>query len=843
MKKSANIEMFYFFLKIVLPTLLSIILFAVSVFLVIIPSFENKIMDDKKEMLHELTDTAWSILEESEEMYKKGEISLKEAKERAILRVKDLRYGYKRKDYFWIIDMHPRMIAHPYKPELVGKDLSNYKDQSNKKLFLDSVNLVKQKGSGFISYMWQWMDKPGRVEHKLSYVKGFKPWGWIVGTGIYLEDVDQEIFSMRKNIVAISLGIMAFVSLLLFFAAHQSLKIERKKEIAEDNLRESREKYKALVEASTQGLIMFLEGVFFHSNQAFMTMMGYTASELHKLNFSEIESGGENYFESLLSGLDVPEQCEAKLKRKDGSLFDAILSSSIISFAGKKGFIIIVKDVSGQKLIEQKKLEEERENLITELQTALLFLHQPLKSCLSEIVSCKQSTNVREAAGIMKNQNRRSLLVESENGGFVGIATQKDISDLVAEGGNIERPVSEIMSSPLIAITEQSLVFEAAIQMQENGISHIAVKNKEDKIISVIGNNELLQVQRYSPASMLHEIGKAETAEEIIAMRGKIPLLIKALIDCGVDAKNITKTNSGISDLIHKKLIGFAIKELGTPPAQFCFMAMGSEGRMEETLLTDQDNAIVYEDVSLEDQEKTEKYFKELSGMVCGWLEKTGYKKCEGNIMATNPEWRGSLTKWKKHFSEWISAASPQDLLEFNIFFDFRSVYGNRQLTSSIREHIDELLAVNPSFFLHLAQNCLLYNPPVGMFGKISVKTKGEHAEKFSIKEAMKPVINFARIYCLKNNIEITNTLFRLDRLFEKEVISESTHREAIQVYNFLMRLRFSHQALLIEKGKEPDNYINPKELSGIERDILKKVFSQIAAFQSKLSFDFKGAA
>ena len=833
-----------FFLKIILPVLLTIILFSVSVFDIIIPAFENRIMDDKKEMLRELTDTAWSILEESEAMCRNGEITMEEAKQRAILRIKDLRYGNSRKDYFWIIDMHPRMIAHPYKPELEGEDLTNYRDQTSKKFFLESVNMVRQSGNGFISYMWQWKDKPERVEPKLSYVKGFKPWDWILGTGIYLKDVRQEISSITNKIFMLSLGIIVLVSLLLFFAAQQSFKIEREKELAEEGLEESREKYKALVEASTEGLIMFLEDIFFHSNQAFLTMMGYSAAELHKTDFRKIVSDtGDNYFEALLDGLELPEPYETQLKRKDGSLFDAILSHSVISFAGKKGVVIIVKDVSGQKLIEQKKLEDERESLITELQTALLFLHQPLKCCLKEIVSCNKGTSVKEAAQLMKEKNSTSLLLETQNGDFSGIVTNKDMSEALADGVDPNAPVSKIMSFPLLSISEQALVFEAAIKMQEKGVGHLAVKGKDDKIISVIGNKELLQVQRYSPSSMFHEIGKTKNAEEIISNRNKLPFLVKTLIECGVDAKNITKINSGISDIILKKFVAFAIKELGKPPAQFSFMAMGSEGRMEETLLTDQDNAIIYEDVSPGNKEKVEEYFKNLSEMVCDWLEKAGYKKCEGHIMASNPKWRCSLSEWKKYFTEWITEATPQYLLEFNIFFDFRSVYGEKQLTNSLRNHIDELLPANPPFFLHLAQNCLLYNPPVGMFGNISVKAKGEHAETFSIKEAMKPVTNFARIYSLKNNIKITNTFYRLGELHEKGIISDSTHNEAVQVYNFLMRLRFKHQALLIERGKEPNNHINPKDLSNIEREILKKVFSQITAFQSKLSFDFKGTA
>ncbi len=844
-----NLKRFSFFLKIVLPVFLAVGVFAASVFAIIIPAFKKRIMDDKKEMIRELTYTAWSILEESEAMRKEGKMSKEEAQKKAILRVKDLHYGKNRKDYFWIIDMRPIMIAHPYRPELEGQNLNDFEDLAHKKLFREFVKVVKKQGSGYVTYMWQWKDDPKRIELKLSYVKGFKPWGWIIGTGIYMEDLKHEISAMTNRIIAISLLVLALIFLLLFFVTQQSLKIERKKEQAEKNLIESREKYKTLVDASTEGFIMLLEGKYFYSNQAVLNMLGYTNAEMANIDLRNIiaEEGQQkndslkNYLEDLLAGKDIPMQYEAKLRKKNGSLTDTLLSGSSISFSGKEGCIIIVKDVSAQKLLEQKKLEDEKQKLVTELQTALLFLHQPLKCCFKEIVSCKTSLPIKEAAKLMTSERRSSILIKSDNGDFVGIVTDRDISMAVANGRNLNAPASEIMSSPLISIPEQALIFEAAIMMQDKKIRHLTVKDKSGKIINEISNNELLQVQRYSPASMIHEIGAAASPDEIASSRGRLPLLIKALVDCGVDAKNITRINTSISDLILNKFIKFAIDELGEPPVWFTFVTMGSEGRMEETLCTDQDNAIIHEDLLPEQEKIARKYFEKLAEKVCGWLEKAGYKRCEGLVMATNPKWRCSLSEWKKHFSTWITSATPQNLLEFNIFFDFRAVYGDRQLSKDLKKHINELLNNTPPFFLLLAENCLLYNPPIGMFGKISVKTSGKHADTFSIKEAMKPLINFARIYSLKHEINTTNTLARLDGLFEKGIITESTHNEMAHVYNFLMRLRFSHQASAISDGNEPDNHINPKNLTNIEREILKKTFSQIAACQTKLSFDFKG--
>ena len=174
-----------FFVRIVFPTLLAIVLFIIAMFVIIIPSFERTIMDRKKEMIRELTNSAWSILAEFEREEKAGTYTKEEAQKLAILRIETLRYGIEDKDYFWITDMHPRMIMHPYIPELNGTDLTDYKDPNGKRLFVEFVDVVKKSGHGYVEYSWQWMDDPNHIVPKISYVREFKPWEWIIGTGIY----------------------------------------------------------------------------------------------------------------------------------------------------------------------------------------------------------------------------------------------------------------------------------------------------------------------------------------------------------------------------------------------------------------------------------------------------------------------------------------------------------------------------------------------------------------------------------------------------------------------------------------------------------------------------------
>ena len=258
-----------FFISIVFPSILAIGLFILSIYLVIIPSFEGNIMEEKKVMISELTNTAWSLLEEYEQEYKNGNFTKEEAQRLAASRIKRIRYGQERKDYFWIIDRHPTMIMHPYTSELIDSDLTNYEDPKGKKLFVEANELVAKNGDGFIEYMWQWKDDSSRIVPKLSYVKGYDPWEWIIGTGIYLEDVKEEIRILRNRLLRISFLITLVISTILSFVIRQSLGIENKRKDAESKLLMSRQKYKSLVEASTEGTLMFLNETIIFSNVKF----------------------------------------------------------------------------------------------------------------------------------------------------------------------------------------------------------------------------------------------------------------------------------------------------------------------------------------------------------------------------------------------------------------------------------------------------------------------------------------------------------------------------------------------------------------------------------------------
>ena len=240
--------------RILLPTLLTVGLFVVILFVIGIPMLEDLIFQRQRTMIRMLTESAWSVLAHQEEKVRQGALSLEEAQEAARQEVRAMRYGPRMKDYFWINDMRPRMVMHPYSPELEGQDLAGYADPDGKRLFMAFVEVVKASGAGYVDYRWQWKDDPTRVVPKLSFVKGFPPWGWIIGTGIYIEDVGAEIARFRRKTALASSGVLLVVLAMALIVNHQGLQADRRRSDAEARLRRSEASYRSLVENIDLGI-------------------------------------------------------------------------------------------------------------------------------------------------------------------------------------------------------------------------------------------------------------------------------------------------------------------------------------------------------------------------------------------------------------------------------------------------------------------------------------------------------------------------------------------------------------------------------------------------------------
>src|SRR3990167_6396157 len=308
--------------RIVLPSALAVILFIAATFLFIIPSFERNMMDRKRETIRELNNSAHSLLLKFHGDEKAGLLTRSQAQKKAVESLRGLRYGPEGKDYFWITDLGPKMIMHPYRPDLDGKDLSDFRDSHGKRMFAEFAEIGRRDGAGYVDYMWQWKDEPGRIVPKLSHVRLFSPWGWVIGTGIYIEDVREEISRLESSLVKLSLLIAGIIAVILLYVNQQSLRIERSRRQAEKLLFASEEKYRKLVEAAAEGIIMVLGDRPAYSNRTVLEMLGYSAEEFEKLTLAQLlhhdSPASVEYLAELLESGGHSPQVEASLRRKDG---------------------------------------------------------------------------------------------------------------------------------------------------------------------------------------------------------------------------------------------------------------------------------------------------------------------------------------------------------------------------------------------------------------------------------------------------------------------------------------------------------------------------------------------
>jgi PAS domain S-box-containing protein len=969
--KPARLNWPSFLLRIVLPSSITILLFLAALFFFLIPTVEKSLLDRKKETIRELTNSAWSILDDYESEAAAGKMTRARAQENAIERIKHLRYGTEGKDYFWLTDMYPRMIMHPYREDLNGSDLTEFADPDGVKLFVESVKLVENSDHGYLDYVWQWKDDPDRLAPKESYVRRFQPWGWIIGTGIYIEDVQNEINAITGNLVSMSVIITIAIGVLLLFITQQSLKLERQRGEAERELRKSHDKYRTLVEMATEGTLMVFGRRCAYANRTMQEMAGYTENELNLHEVDELfhaTEKGQKDISALLADIQSGEenqlQFEAVLVKKDGSTEDVLLTPTLISFAGKDGVIINVRDIGQHKEMEQelgasrdrfdaltrnlntgvfrvamdnkasfvemntaareiievekenikatglgdlladaeafekllktiekdgqikdaifqltttsgslktvaislvlirdkggspsycdgiledvserRKIETQREDLLSQLQTSMLFLNEPVSNSMAKFISCTMNTPISRAADIMTRNDFSAIAITTEEGEVVGLVSDHDLRERVVQASlDTQRPVYEIMSSPVIFISDTAMIYEALLLMREKRARHLVVRNSDDKVVGMIRNLELVRIHHYSAAVLSREIQRANSLDAIVDSHRRLAPVVSSLVSAGAKPVNIGRTISAVSDSIVERVINLAMEDLGLPPADFTFLVMGSQGREEQTLFTDQDNAIIYSQPEEENPIKVKDYFLKLSERICNDLHIAGFNLCTGNMMASNPDLNLSLDEWKKSFTQWISVPESQELLQFNILFDFRGAFGDEKLPQLLKSHINQVLENNPAFFLHLARNTLKYRPPLGMMGQIVTGSSSATPHTFNIKEAMLPIVNFARLYALKHGIDEVNTIRRLDELKHVGELREDNHKVLVQAYNYMMEMRYKHQTMRINDGHSPDNSINPKKLTEIELGMIKEAFSQINMIQKKVSFDFLGS-
>ncbi len=458
-----------------------------------------------------------------------------------------------------------------------------------------------------------------------------------------------------------------------------------------------------------------------------------------------------------------------------------------------------------------------------------------------EIIYCRGSAPVYEAAQLMGVHKTSCLIVKNDEEKVIGFVTDITLRDKVlAKQADASIPVESILDNPVVTINSQAYVYEAILMMFTTKTRYLLVEDN-GTLKGIISRNKLLSEQAQSPLVYIQSVKLALSVDELKSKWQQVPQMITQLIGRGVNAEIVNQIITTVADTIAQKVIESVIGEMGTPPAKFVFMVLGSEGRKEQTLKTDQDNAIIYEDKANEHREEVREYFLKFADTVSERLDFIGFSYCTGGFMAKNPNWTHSLSHWKRNYESWMQESVPETVIKFSTFFDCRYLYGEMSIMEELWEFLDEKLQ-HPmeKLFFYMAKNALQYQPPLTSFFKnIRTITVGSQ-EVFDIKKAMTPIVDLVRVYSLKNRIFKTNTGERLKSLRDKGIFSETEYHELNQSYYYLMAMRLRKQAgQIIHDKTEPDNYVDPTSLTKIEQVTLKEIFKTIEDFQSRIKLQY----
>jgi CBS domain-containing protein len=458
-------------------------------------------------------------------------------------------------------------------------------------------------------------------------------------------------------------------------------------------------------------------------------------------------------------------------------------------------------------------------------------------------ITCEASFDVREAAARMDQAHATCLFVTDDGGAVIGIVTDRDFRSFVARGVPPGASVTSIMSSPVITVGRSERAFQVLLRMLARDIHHVLVTDESGRPDGVITHHDLMLLQGKSPLFVARQIERQETVDGLASVQNQVTALIPLLMREGAKANHISRVIAEINDRTVAKIMAIAEQQLGPPPTRYCWLALGSEGRREQTLKTDQDNALVYDDVSDTERPAVEEYFARLAAFAGDALVHCGYPLCSGDYMASNPRWRLPLSEWKRQFETWMADAKLLDLQDAVIFFDMRPVAGDANLCDELTRHYGELLPRSSAFKSVLAFLSSMHKPPLGFFRTFVLQRSGEHRHEFDIKlTGTHPIVHAARIFALDAGIQRTNTVDRLLALQSVEYEDGKLLNDLQEAFEFLLLLRLETHLRQLEAGQQPSNYVNPETLTALQKSLLKEAFHSVTRVQAAVEARFKSA-
>lgn len=482
----------------------------------------------------------------------------------------------------------------------------------------------------------------------------------------------------------------------------------------------------------------------------------------------------------------------------------------------------------------------------TQAERTTEFVRQPFERPIREllrrdVVQCRLGSPVREALERMQRGRVGSALVTDGENRPVGIFTLRDLRDRVAlTGYSIDAPIDAVMTRDPVTVRVDAMAYDAALLMTRHGFHHMVIVD-EGRAAGVLAESDLFALQRVGLSALSAALRSAATIEQLRAASSQLLGLGRMLLAQGLGSEQVARILSTLNDRLTTRVIEIEAQAASIPLDTFCWLALGSEGRHEQTLATDQDNAIVFPDPPDDDADGVRARLLPFARRVNEALAACGFPLCRGGIMASNPVWCLSGSEWRERFSSWIGTPDGEALLNCTIAFDFRPLCGNIDAGNALRDWLCEKTRSRGLLLRLMTQSALRNEPPLGTLRDFVVDVHAGRPDTIDIKEnGVVLFVDAARILSVAVGDGHTNTAERLRNAARERSLAPSEVEGWIEAFAFLQSIRFTHQLAQVEAGEAADNFVTPDALNTLDRRILREALRQARKLQERLRLDYR---
>lgn len=475
--------------------------------------------------------------------------------------------------------------------------------------------------------------------------------------------------------------------------------------------------------------------------------------------------------------------------------------------------------------------------LVAEQQT----LAQPVRSLLRrEPIVCTEGETLRTALQRMHQAQVGAIVVIDGHNRPSGIFTERDLLRAMPEAP-LDAPITDVMVREPLSLPGHTPSYEAALLMMEHRIRHVLV-TEEERLIGVVSERDLFSLQRLGLGELTMEIRLARDIDTLAALAGRVRRLTRTLVEEGVAAERLTLFVSVLNDRISERIIELARKRHRWDRLGWCWLAFGSEGRLEQTFATDQDNGLLFVAHDGTPAATVREQLLPFAREVNEALDACGFPLCKGNVMGSNPELCLSAEEWQAKLAGWLDNSDPKALLDAAIVFDFRAISGDSRLAADLRQWFLGVTRRRPNFLRLLAETALQAKPPLARFKDFVTEDAPGAPGTINLKMyGVRPFVDAARVYSLAHGLPQTNTADRLRAAAAAGKLPAAEVESMLAAFFLLQRIRLDHQSALETFGaNDAANRIDPKKLNELDRRTLKEAFKILRDLQSRLAMDYQ---